>query len=178
VDVSISATESERQRLAAEDGLQGLAKLEGSLHVTPWRSGGVAVSGEMRARITQTCVVSLDPFDSELVEPIDVKFAPIDVATEAAPLRIKGAVRHRAPRRDNPPPTQADLGAEDPPDPIIDGRVDLGVLVAEFLALSLDPYPRKPGVEFAEGGPLEPADPGESPFAKLQALKARLPPSS
>ncbi len=37
----------------------------------------------------------------------------------------------------------------DPPDPIVNGRIDLGQLAAEFLALGLDPYPRKPGVEFA-----------------------------
>ena len=31
----------------------------------------------------------------------------------------------------------------------MNGRIDLGQLAAEFLALGLDPYPRKPGVEFA-----------------------------
>ena len=44
----------------------------------------------------------------------------------------------------------------------INGKIDLGALTAEFFALGLDPYPRKPGVEFV-------APPGEdasdSPFA-------------
>ena len=31
---------------------------------------------------------------------------------------------------------------------MIDGKIDLGALAAEFFALGLDPYPRKPGAEF------------------------------
>src|SRR5881397_2716942 len=77
LDLAISATEAEREALAAQDGLEALAKLEASLHVAPWRVGGLAVTGEMRARITQICVVTLDPFESEIVEPIEVKFAPV-----------------------------------------------------------------------------------------------------
>ena len=30
-----------------------------------------------------------------------------------------------------------------------DGRIDLGAIVGEHLALGLDPYPRSPGVAFA-----------------------------
>ena len=49
------------------------------------------------------------------------------------------------------------LADEDDPDPVIDGKIDLGALTAEFFALGLDPYPRKPGAEFVApaggGGP-------------------------
>ena len=38
------------------------------------------------------------------------------------------------------------LAIEDAPDPIVDGKIDLGALAAEFMILGLDPYPRKPGV--------------------------------
>jgi hypothetical protein len=154
-----------------------LAKLEGSLHVAPWGKGGLAITGEMRARIAQICVVSLDPFETEIVEPIDVKFAPV-AADERPPELTASAARGRrrsAPSKEPPTPV-VEFGGEDPPDPIIDGRVDLGALVAEFLALGLDPYPRKPGVEFQETPP--PAEPAESPFAKLQALKEKLSPRS
>ena len=34
--------------------------------------------------------------------------------------------------------------AIDPPDEIVNGRIDLGRVTAEFLALGLDPFPRKP----------------------------------
>ena len=58
-------------------------------------------------------------------------------------------------------------------DPIVDGHVDLGEVVAETLALELDPYPRQPGEAFAEVGDAsevpDPAPP--SPFAVLTRLK-------
>ena len=41
-----------------------------------------------------------------------------------------------------------ELADEDRPDPVVDGKIDLGAVAAEFFALGLDPYPRKPGVEF------------------------------
>jgi hypothetical protein len=56
----------------------------------------------------------------------------------------------------------------EPPDEIVNGQVDLGALTAEFLALGLDPYPRKPGVDFNfEDGSAKP----DSPFAALGRLK-------
>ena len=48
------------------------------------------------------------------------------------------------------------------PDEIVNGQIDLGALTAEFLALGLDPYPRKPGVDFSY---QDPADEKDSPFA-------------
>lgn len=178
LDLMISATEPERQALATADGLEGLAKLEASLHVAPWQKGGLAVTGEMRARIAQNCVVTLDPFETEIVEPIDVKFAPVVAGYERPPEVTASAARgrRRSAKSKQPPTPVVVFEGEDPPDPIVEGRVDLGALVAEFLALGLDPYPRRPGVEFEEiPGPAEPA---ESPFAKLQALKEKLPPRS
>ena len=63
-----------------------------------------------------------------------------------------------------------DLEAEDPPDPLVGDHIDLGAVAREFVALGLDPYPRKPGVVFAyeEDAPGE-----ESPFARLAALKPK-----
>ena len=60
---------------------------------------------------------------------------------------------------------------EEPPEPLQDGKVDLGALANEFLLLGIDPYPRKPGAEFA---PPAAAEAGEHPFAGLEALKKRL----
>ena len=57
------------------------------------------------------------------------------------------------------------LADEDEPDPVIDGKIDLGALAAEFFALGLDPYPRKPGVAFDEEETNP--EPTDSPFAAL-----------
>ena len=53
---------------------------------------------------------------------------------------------------------------------IEDGKIDLGQYAVEQLALSLDPFPRKPGAEFVQ--PEEPAE--ISPFAALKALKPQV----
>ena len=71
-----------------------------------------------------------------------------------------------------------DLGSDDdPPDEIIGNTVDLGALAAEFLGLALDPYPRKPGAEFAaltEDPPGAPAAPSKvSPFAILKNARPK-----
>ena len=177
LDLTISATEAERAALAGEDGLEGLAKLEGNLHVAPWRKGGLAVTGEMHARITQICVVTLDPFDSEIVEPIDVRFAPAEVSgsSKSVPLQTTVGRRHRTPALEDAPMAKPPSEDDDPPDPIVNGQIDVGALVAEFLALGLDPYPRKPGVEFQESQDPAEGDIAESPFSKLQTLKGILP---
>ena len=178
VDVTISATEAERQAIAAADGLEGLAKLEGNMHVAPWRKGGLAVTGEMRARVTQICVVTLEAFDSEIVEPVDVKFAPV-AASHGLASSDRLAVSASRPRRrraklGEPPAPLVEFEGEDPPDTIVEGHIDLGALVAEFLALALDPHPRKPGVAFAETH-VATSGPAASPFAELERLKANLP---
>ncbi|GAC1336420.1 MAG: DUF177 domain-containing protein [Beijerinckiaceae bacterium] len=179
LDLMVSATEAERQALAAQDGLAGLAKLEGALHIAPWGKAGLAVSGEMRARVTQICVVSLDPFDSELVEPIDVKFAPAQGAeaepkpTGSSARGARAATARRQRENREPVPVVPPFEADDPPDPIFDGHADLGALVAEFLALALDPYPRKPGVAFDTKVLSGAEATAHNPFAELEKLKRK-----
>jgi uncharacterized metal-binding protein YceD (DUF177 family) len=148
----IAADESERAALAKRYKLPEVESLEAEFHVT--RSGrGARVRGQARARVTQTCIVSLEPFEAEVIEEVDVRFAP--------PSEEK-----RAPKAEE----EVRFEDEDEPDPLIDGRIDLGELAAEFVALGLDPYPRKPGVDFE--APEEEA-PEPSPFATLEALRKR-----
>jgi uncharacterized metal-binding protein YceD (DUF177 family) len=149
---TIEANPAERAALAALNGLPGIAKLTATFVLRRAGRGGVRVSGTVHAELTQTCVVSLEPFEATLDEPVDVRFAP--PAEEGAARRAASGA----------PAETVLLDAEDAPDPIVDGRVDLGALAAEFMALGLDPYPRKPGVAFAP--PAEAATP-ESPFEAL-----------
>ena len=116
--------------------------------------GGVDVSGRVKARVGQTCVVTLEPVENEIDEPVDVAFRP---GAELAAVPAHGS--------------QVLDEDEDRPEPLVGGKVDLGALATEFLLLGIDPYPRKPGAEFA---PAPAAEPGEHPFAGLEALKKRL----
>lgn len=149
----IDAGEAERQQIAATAGLRGLPRLGASFELVHLGGGRIHVSGRIRAQVEQTCVVTLEPLTSEFDEAIDVMFAP----------EVRDVAPKDAHELDEDP-----LG-EDPPEPIVNGEIDLGSLATEFLLLGLDPYPRKPGAEFEPI--VEPVDPADHPFAALAALK-------
>jgi hypothetical protein len=150
LQVEVEANAEERAALAADFGLPELKSLRGSYRLTG-RGDTVHVVGRVTAELVQTCVVTLDPFESQLDEEVEVDFAEPDPDLQP-----------------DEPELEIDL-AQEGPDPIVDGRIDLGALTAEFLAVGLDPYPRKPGVDFA----FDEGDGEASPFAKLAALKNR-----
>jgi uncharacterized metal-binding protein YceD (DUF177 family) len=154
---TIEASPDERAALAALNRLPAIASLTASFTLRRSGRGGARATGQVHAEVTQVCVVSLEPFAATVDEPVDVRFAPAE-ATEAA----------RRVREDDA--ETVEVGGEDPPEPIVDGRIDLGALAAEFLALGLDPYPRKPGVAF---DPPEPQRGEESPFAALAEPKKK-----
>lgn len=165
LEVEIVASEPERDALARLNALPAVLAFSVTLRARRWRGDGLEVTGELRARLRQTCVLTLEEFDSEIVEPIDVRFAP----PQEAP-------RPRSRRHHEPEPETLDHDAlgEDPPDPLIGGAVDLGAVVAEFLTLALDPYPHKPGAEFVEPAPERAAD-VVSPFAPLRRARGEPP---
>ena len=63
---------------------------------------------------------------------------------------------------------EVEIPADDPPEPLVGGKVDLGAIATEFLILGLDPYPRKPGTVFACPSA---GDDISHPFSALAALK-------
>lgn len=159
LDLDIVANAAERAALAKLNGLPEIPALAATLRLRRWRGEGVEVTGELRARLRQTCVVTLEDFESDIVEPIELRFAP-----PAEEPRARS-------RRHEPEPEvhEHDALAEDPPDPLIGGVVDVGVVVSEFLTLALDPYPRKPGAAFVEPAPESASN--VSPFAQLRRMR-------
>jgi len=155
---TVEANPAERAALAALNRLPDIAKLTATFVLSRAGRGGVRVAGTVHAELTQTCVVSLEPFEATLDEPVDVRFAP---------QAEEGAARRGAPGAGA---ETILIDAEDAPDPIVDGRIDLGALAAEFLALGLDPYPRKPGAAFAPPAGTATAD---SPFEALAEVATK-----
>jgi hypothetical protein len=147
----LEADHEARARIAKSLGLHAVDGLAARLEIDVAENGLISIGGRIEAAIQPICVVTLDPFPQAIDEPVAIRFAPaglIDKMTKRA---------------------EADeIEDFEPPDEIVDGSIDLGVLVVEFLALALDPYPRKPGAEFAG---LTADDGAASPFEALRQLK-------
>ncbi len=156
--VTIEASPAEREALASFLKLPAIAALAATLHIERAARDGVRVTGSLHGEFTQICVVSLEPFDTSLDEPIDVRFAARSAEDD-----------RRAPSDEA---HTVSLSEEDEPDPIVDGKIDIGALAAEFFALGLDPYPRKPGAAF---NPPDGPEPTPSPFSALAERARREP---
>lgn len=152
--VSIEASEAERAVVAGLYKVPAVLALGALFEVRRFGQAGAEVRGEVRARLTQTCVVTGEEFDSDVAAPVEIRFSPDGVDPNSA-VDVE---------------TLLDPDAEDPPDLLVGGRIDLGDIAVEFLALELDPYPRKPGVEFEAEAEDGADDEAASPFEALAAL--------
>ena len=92
--VTIEATPAEREALAAVFKLPSIERLAAELTVKRAAKGGARVIGAVHGELTQTCVVTLDPFPATVEEEIDVRFARVDEAREGA----RGGGARRSPR--------------------------------------------------------------------------------
>jgi hypothetical protein len=151
--VVLEANEAARAAVAKAAKVDAIETLSATFDLTRRGRDGLRAVGAVRARVRQTCVLSLEPVINTVEETIDVTFA-----LPRAPKAGVGLGLEDVPA----------VSEEEPPEPLIDGAVDLGALATEFLILGIDPYPRKPGVAFAP--PATPDAPGH-PFAALAALK-------
>ena len=151
----IDADAAIRNAIAAVGGLREVLSAQASFDVTPKSGGQYHVAGHVRARIGQTCVVTLEEIENDIDEPIDLIFAPPEQVPQMAAL-VDDA-------------EESGEDTPDPPEPLENGIIDLGRLATDALYLAVDPYPRGPDAVFE---PLvEAVDPEDHPFAALKALK-------
>jgi hypothetical protein len=159
-DYATEASQGEREAIAKLLDLVGLEALRfhGKFHFGG--EGRLLLEGTLSARMTQTCVVSLDPVETTHDVPVAAEFWP-QARIDALAATADEAASH---------------GILDWPEPVIDGRIELGGLLYETLATGLDPYPRRAGASFEwTESPDEAASataPG-SPFAALSRLRGR-----
>jgi len=143
LDIVVEATPAECAALAERMNLPAVSALSCEFHLE-WESETRGVArGHLRAKVVQTCVVSLEDFEAAVDERFRVRFVPSGEENEFI---------------------DPDADDEIP----YEGRVlDLGEAAAEQLGLALDPYPRMPGAELPD---LE-EDDSAHPFAGLAALR-------
>ena len=155
VQSTLDADAVVRERIAKALGLESLSSLTAKLKATAWLDGA-QVDGRWTATVGQICGVTLEPFETELHGEIHLRALP--AGSQALGEREDHEV-------------DLDPEADDPPDVLDGGQIDIGAYVVEDLSLAIDPFPRKPGATFEV-----PETNGEpSPFAVLAKLKGREP---
>lgn len=158
----VVATEHERQALGERLGVLGIDSLSARLRLSAERDDeAVRVSGSLSADVIQSCVITLEPVHAH----VEATFERAFVASVPRSTAGEAVLANEA---------------DEPPDPLIDDALDLGEIVAEELAIQLDPFPRASGAEFrgysSEGRGASAAvehPPANKPFSRLRELLER-----
>ncbi len=142
LDLTIEATEAERSALAERMNVPAILAMSCIFHLIREGRDNVLARGALHAKVTQTCVISLEDFDAPVEEVFQVRFVPSGEETD-----------------DSDPDSDDEI-------PFQGNTIDLGEAAAEQLGLALPPYPRMPGVELPE---VE-QEPEPHAFAALRRL--------
>lgn len=153
---TLTAGAEELAALARDLDLADIASLKMDYELIPIGARRFRLTGRVNAQVTQSCVVTLEPVESTIDEPIDLELWPKEDVEkteyaedeEGAALALEG------------------------PEPIMNDRIEIGQLAYEHFTTALDPYPRKAGVEFEWRDPRtdEGSESGTRPFAELGSL--------
>ena len=135
--LTVSADKGERDLLARRFCVFEIKRLDADIHLVRTASGyeRVCVDVHYSADLVQNCVVSLRPIEKNINERFSVIFA--NETTEVIGRE------------------SFSVEDSDPPEGFSDGQLEIGGLVAEYLALALDPNPRHPDAAlpgFVESG--------------------------
>jgi len=163
--IEIEANEKECAALAERFELIAINSLKATLTITTAGNGEVTLRGPMHADIIQRCVATLEPVPEIVEDEVEVLFSP-HISEDDLPSN---------------PDDLDDLSEEelmallDQPEPLVDGKIDVGEVVSQFLAVAMDPYPRKDGAKVADVVKSEDDEEERpNPFAKLASLKEQL----
>jgi len=137
VEVRLEADQAERKGLAALWDVLAVEELKADLKINRWKRDGVRVKGTVKAKIIQECVVSLDPVNTDIDEEFEQLYVPEGSKLARVPVQPSGEM-------------VMDPEGQDLPETFVGDVIDVGVIVAEFAALGIDPYPRKPGLDFQD----------------------------
>jgi len=139
------ASSVECELLTRQLGIPACKALSVIYTLKPLDGARFRLSGEVRSVIVQICVVTLEEFEQQIVEPVNTEFWPVD--------QIIG--------RDD---VTFDPLSEDDPEPIRNGKMEVGLLIYEVLAGALDPFPRQLGSELERtSSGVRPNQPKNSP---------------
>ena len=142
---TVTATAAECAALAERLGVPGVLALAATFRLHHDGAGRIAATAQLTGRLVRDCVLTLEPFETDIAEDFAVVFVPAATLGEA--IGLTG---------DDEIPYAADT-------------IDLGEATAEQVALTLDPYPHGPGAALPEAATEQP----RSAFAVLAERRQR-----
>lgn len=151
--VDFVASPEECAAVAKRLGLMAVRDLRVLGRLDPIRKGrATRFTARMTAGVIQSCVVSLDPVDAVIDEDLQIRLVTEEPQQSSAELDLE--------------PDEEDIEV------VNEGLVDVGDICVQYLALALDPYPRRADLADTEVPlPEEPAEDVSNPFAVLKKLK-------
>lgn len=167
--LTISPDEEQVKALLNRLGVSGLQNLTAELSLQR-QNQIVYVQGAVSAKVTQPCVVTLDPVETEIKDEFEAWFADPEDAVSIAKAR-----RERETKKGGSELPMLDESED--PEPITEGQIDLGELATQYLSLAINPYVHAEGVEYELGDDSEQAQASETrenPFAALKDWKDKL----
>lgn len=167
-NLEISANEAERNALCKRLDLQDIKNI--SAKVTLKRNQinkVIEIEGIIIANLMQSCVVTADAVEEYIEESFQAWYADPTVAVSLSKVK-----RDRLP--DIEKAEQPIIEEYDDPEPVVNGKIDLGELVTQHLSLGLNPYPKAPDAKWPEKASNEEDDSTlySNPFAALKDWKA------
>lgn len=159
ITVKVAADTDDLKRLARQWGVPEVLSFEAELVLGRWKRDGIRAKGHVSASIVQECVVTLEPVAQQIEEDFESVFLPENSRLAKRTIDGKGEMF-------------LDPDGPDLPEIFNGDSIDVGAVAAEFAALSIDAYPRKEGLEYADRMESDStSDKKPSPFAVLQGLK-------
>jgi uncharacterized metal-binding protein YceD (DUF177 family) len=150
--LDLAAAPEECAALARRLELEALSNLAAHPEMRRLDKRKVRLAVTFGADVLQLCVVTLEPVASHVADRFEVVFAPPE-------------------EEEDRPEVFVDVATEDPPEPLLEGQIDIGEMVAQHLSLQIDPYPKAPDTE---SGPWRTEDGDEAksnPFRRLRGVK-------
>lgn len=161
-DIDFKAAPGELKALTQRLGVDALESLKGTATMQILPDGEVLMKMRFEAQIKQHCVITLQPMTSDVSHEYTTTYS--DEGEEDW-------------GHDEEEFEDMDEHIE-PPEPIVEGKIDLGEACVEQLALEIDPFPRVESATFdgysAVPKGLKPeAFEKKNPFAALSKLKTQ-----
>jgi len=159
-DFKFRATDEENHALARRYSVLSVDGLTAQCRIIPVKKGEFRLDATFRANIMQSCSISLDPVEDN----ISAEFT---------------LVLQRAPRQKPNEKTEIDFRPDERDIELLTTNlIDAGEMIAQYLSLEINPYPRKknatgewPGQKIIKEDDLLLESEKKNPFEILKSLK-------